>query len=68
MAECHQWVSNTKISILKKGWYSYVRVSLKQEQYHNYMAQALFKIPLNFRYGAWFKQQVPSHSGGNNRV
>ena len=40
MAESGRWVSNIKISILlKKGWFSYVRVSLKQEEYHIYMAQ-----------------------------
>ena len=32
MAESGQWVSNVKISILlKKGWFSYVRISRKQE-------------------------------------
>ena len=46
MAESRRWVSNMKISILlKKGWFSYVRVSLKQEEYHIYMAQ-LFTVPL----------------------
>ena len=40
MVESRQWVSNMKISILlNKGWFSYVRVSLKQEEYHIYMAQ-----------------------------
>ena len=40
MAESRRWVSNMKISILlKKGWFSYVRVTLKQEEYHIYMAQ-----------------------------
>ena len=33
MAESRRWVSNIKISILlKKGWFSYVRVSLKLEE------------------------------------
>ena len=33
MAESRRWVSNVKISIiLKKGWFSYVRVSLKREE------------------------------------
>ena len=45
MSKSCRWVSNMKISIIsKKGWLSYVRVSLKQE-YHIYMAQ-LFTIPL----------------------
>ena len=40
MAESRWWVSDIKISILlKKGWYSYIRVSLKREEYHIYMAQ-----------------------------
>ena len=40
MAESRRWVSNMKISILlKKEWFSYVRVSLKQEECHIYMAQ-----------------------------
>ena len=35
---------NIKISILlKKGWFSYVRVSLKREEQHIYMAH--FTIP-----------------------
>ena len=39
MMESWQWVSNVTISILlKKGWFSYVKVSLKQEDYHIYMA------------------------------
>ena len=34
MAESGRWVSNIKISILlKKGWFSNVRVSLKWEEY-----------------------------------
>ena len=40
MAESGQWVSNIKISILlKKGWFVNVRVSLKWEESHIYMAQ-----------------------------
>ena len=40
MAESRRSVSNIKISILlKKGWLSYVRVSMKREEYHIYMAQ-----------------------------
>ena len=40
MAESRRWVSNMKISILlKKGWFCYVRVSLKQEEYYIYMTQ-----------------------------
>ena len=40
MAESRRWVSNMKMSILlKKWWFSYVRVSLKQEEYHIYLAQ-----------------------------
>ena len=40
MAESRLWVSNIKISILlKKGWFSNVRVSLKRDEYHIYMAQ-----------------------------
>ena len=45
--ESHRSVLNMKISIhLKKGWFSYVRVSLKQEEHHIYIAQ-LSSIPLN---------------------
>ena len=33
MAENRWWVSDIKLSILlKKGWFSYVRVSLKREE------------------------------------
>ena len=41
MAESRWWVSNMmKISILlKKEWFSYVTASLKQEEYHIYLAQ-----------------------------
>ena len=40
MVESRRWISHTKISILlKKEWFSYVRVSLKQDKYHIYMAQ-----------------------------
>ena len=40
MAGSDQWVSNIKISVLlKKGSFSYVRVYLKQEEYHIYMTQ-----------------------------
>ena len=39
MAESRRWVTNMKISILfKKQWSSYVIVSLKQEEYHIYIA------------------------------
>ena len=39
-AQSGGWVSNIKISILlKKGWFSYVIVSLKQEEEYIYMAQ-----------------------------
>ena len=27
------------LSFLKKGWFSYVKVSLKRDEYHIYMAQ-----------------------------
>ena len=40
MVESGRWVSNIKISILlKKDWFSNVRVSLKSEEWHIYMAQ-----------------------------
>ena len=40
MAESRRWVSNMKMSIpLKKGWFYYGRVALKQEEYHIYLAQ-----------------------------
>ena len=40
MVESRRFVSNVIISIiLKKGWFSYVRVSLKQDEYHICMAQ-----------------------------
>ena len=46
-AESHRSALNMKISIhLKKGWFSYVRVSLKQEEHHIYIIQ-LSSIPLN---------------------
>ena len=38
-SESRRWVSNIKISILLKDWFSYVRVSLKREEQHIYMAQ-----------------------------
>ena len=48
MAESRRWVLNVIISIvLKMGWFSYVRVFLKQDEYHIYSTQlALFTIPL----------------------
>ena len=47
MAESYQWVSNMIIYILlKKGWFYYVIVSLKQEEYHIYLAQ----LSLQFLY------------------
>ena len=40
MAESCWWVLNVIISILlKKGWFSYVRASLKRDEYHTYMAE-----------------------------
>ena len=40
MPESCWWVSNIKISILlKKGWFTYVNVSLKLDKYDIYMAQ-----------------------------
>ena len=40
IAESRRWVSNIKISVLlKKGWFSDVRVSLKREEWHIHMAQ-----------------------------
>ena len=40
MVGSRRWVSNIKISILlKKGWFSYARVSLKREEYYIHMAQ-----------------------------
>ena len=40
MAESRGWLPNMKISIfLKNGLFSHVRVSLKQEEYHIYIAQ-----------------------------
>ena len=40
MTESGRWVSNIKISILlEKGWFSNLRVFLKWEEYHIYMAQ-----------------------------
>ena len=45
MAESCQWVSNIKISILlKKGWFTYAKVSLKRDEFHIYMAQ----LPLQY--------------------
>ena len=45
MAESRLWVSNIKISILlKKGWFSNVRVSLKRDEYHIYMAQLSYNL------------------------
>ena len=39
MAESRRWVSNIKLSILlKKGWFFYVRVSLKRDECHIYTA------------------------------
>ena len=47
MAESRWWVSNVTISILlKKGWFPYVIVSLKRDEYHIYMAQ----LPLQSLY------------------
>ena len=38
--EIRWWVPNVIISILlKKGWFSYVRVSLKRDEFHIYMTQ-----------------------------
>ena len=40
MTEIRWWVSDIKISILlKKGWFYYVRASLKRDEYQIYMAQ-----------------------------
>ena len=40
MVKSCRWVSNIKISFfLKKGWFSYVRVSLKRDECHIYMAK-----------------------------
>ena len=40
MAESRRWVSNIKISIpIKKEWFTYAKVSFKQDEYHIYMAQ-----------------------------
>ena len=39
MAEINRSGLNMKISILLKEWFSYVRVSLKKEEYHMYLAQ-----------------------------
>ena len=44
MAESGRWVLNIKISILlKKGWFSNVRVSLKWEKEYIYMAQLILQ-------------------------
>ena len=53
MAESRQWVSNIKVSILLKGWFYYVRVSLKRDNYQIYMAQLSLqsiKLELNVFY------------------
>ena len=40
MAESGRWVPNIKISILlKKGWFSNVKVSLNWKEQHIYIAQ-----------------------------
>ena len=48
MAESRWWVSNVIIYILfKKEWFFYVRLSLKQDEYHIYVAHShnnLFKL------------------------
>ena len=49
MAESGRRVSNIKISILlKKGWLSYVRVSLKWERVSYLHGLAHITVPLNF--------------------
>ena len=45
MAESCLWVSNIKISILlKKGWFTYAKVSLKRDEFHINVAQ----LPLQY--------------------
>ena len=40
MTESYRLVSSVIISfLLKKEWFSYVRVSLKQDEYHIYLPQ-----------------------------
>ena len=39
MVERYWWVLNVYIHALKKGWFSYVRVSIKQNECHIYLAQ-----------------------------
>ena len=59
MAESRQWVSNIKVSILLKGWFYYVRVSLKRDNYQIYMAQlSLQSIKLELNVSYQYQYQV----------
>ena len=59
MAESRQWVSNIKVSILLKGWFYYVRVSLKWDNYQIYMAQlSLQSIKLELNVSYQYQYQV----------
>ena len=67
MAESRRWLSNMKISVLlKKRWFSYVRVSFKQEEYHIYMAQLSLqslKTCTKNLYNIWLLEKIRSDNG-----
>ena len=47
----YEWVSDVKTSVLlNMRWFSYVRVSLKQDGYLIYIAQIYFTIPVNTKF------------------
>ena len=59
MAESRLSVSNIKVSILLKGWFYYVRVSLKRDNYQIYMAQlSLQSIKLELNVSYQYQYQV----------
>ena len=76
MAQSCQWVSNIKMSmLLKKRWFTYVEVSLKQDKYHIYMTQLPLQSLYIFSIGItlvdvhlnWLNQLVPlSYSLGRS--